>query len=113
MPPLAFRCIGVCEQMSESKRCEVLPSPTVGSPVGTRAWHSLRLNSRPSVLALQGSPTMKSLSCPNRHDPPSGKGDIGAVIRHAFYTTRSGKRRRCQCRTCGKTFCGASAVYCW
>jgi IS1 family transposase len=26
---------------------------------------------------------MKSLSCPNRHCPPSGKGDVGAIIRHA------------------------------
>ena len=48
---------------------------------------------------------MKSLSCPNRHCPPSGKGDVGAIIRHGFYMTRSGKRRRYQCRSCGKTFC--------
>jgi len=47
---------------------------------------------------------MKSLSCPNKHCPPSGK-NVGAIIRHGFYTTRCGKRRRYQCRTCGKTFC--------
>jgi hypothetical protein len=31
---------------------------------------------------------MKSLSCPNRHCHPSGKGDVGAIIRHGFYKTR-------------------------
>ena len=34
---------------------------------------------------------MKSLSCPNRHCPPSGKGNVGAIIRHGFYTTTVGK----------------------
>jgi hypothetical protein len=33
---------------------------------------------------------MQSLSCPNRHCPPSGKSNVGAIIRHGFYTTRSG-----------------------
>ena len=51
---------------------------------------------------------MQSLSCPNRHCPSSGKGNVGAIIRHGFYTTRSGKRRRYQCRTCGKTFCSTT-----
>jgi transposase-like protein len=51
---------------------------------------------------------MKSLSCPNQHCPPSGKGEIGAIIRHGFYTTRSGKRRRYQCQSCGKTFCSTT-----
>ena len=47
---------------------------------------------------------MKSLSCPNRHRPPSKQGDVGAISRHGFYTTRWGKRRRYQCQACGKTF---------
>jgi transposase-like protein/IS1 family transposase len=51
---------------------------------------------------------MQSLSCPNRHCPSSAKGNVGAIIRHGFYTTRWGKRRRYQCRTCGKTFCSAT-----
>src|SRR5512136_1702379 len=53
---------------------------------------------------------MKSLSCPNQHCPPSGKGDAGAIIRHGFYTTRWGKRRRYQCQTCGKTFCSTTGT---
>jgi transposase-like protein/IS1 family transposase len=32
------------------------------------------------------------------------------IIRHGFYTTRWGKRRRYQCRTCGKTFCSTTAT---
>jgi transposase-like protein len=51
---------------------------------------------------------MKSLSCPNRHCPPTGKGEIGAIIRRGFYTTRSGKRRCYQCQTCGKAFCSTT-----
>ena len=47
---------------------------------------------------------MKSLSCPNRHCPPSRNGGTGTIIRHGFYTTRWGKRRRYQCQACGKTF---------
>jgi transposase-like protein len=47
---------------------------------------------------------MKSLSCPNRHCHSSGKGDVGAIIRHGFW----GKRRRYQCQTCGKTFCSTT-----
>jgi transposase-like protein len=53
---------------------------------------------------------MKSLSCPNRYCPPSGKGNIGAIIRYGFYKTRWGKRRRYQCRTCGKTFCSTTGT---
>ncbi len=51
---------------------------------------------------------MESLSCPNSQSPPSGRGDVGTIIRHGFYTTRSGKRRRYQCQTCGKTFCSTT-----
>ena len=39
---------------------------------------------------------MKSLDCPNRHCRPSGKSDTAAIIRHGFYETRWGKRRRYQ-----------------
>jgi transposase-like protein len=28
-----------------------------------------------------------------------------SIIRYGFYKTKWGKRRRYQCRTCGKTFC--------
>ena len=48
---------------------------------------------------------MKSLKCPNRSCQLSGKAGAGSIIRFGFYTTKSGKRRRFQCRTCGKTFC--------
>ena len=53
---------------------------------------------------------MKSLSCPNLHSPPSRKGDAGAIIRHGFYTTTWGNRRRYRCRTCGKTFCSTTGT---
>jgi transposase-like protein len=45
---------------------------------------------------------MKSLKCPNRECPLAG---VGNIIRHGFYQTSSGKRRRYLCRSCGKTFC--------
>ena len=45
---------------------------------------------------------MKSLSCPNKECPLAS---AGSIIRHGFYNTNSGKRRRYRCRSCGKTFC--------
>jgi transposase-like protein/IS1 family transposase len=53
---------------------------------------------------------MKSLSCPNRHCSPLAKRDFRAIVRHGFYKTRWGKRRRYQCQTCGKTFCLTSGT---
>jgi IS1 family transposase/transposase-like protein len=47
---------------------------------------------------------------PTRHRPPSGKGDVRAIIRHGFYTTRWGKRRRYQRQTCGTTFCSTNGT---
>ena len=53
---------------------------------------------------------MKSLSCPTAHCPPSKTSLTGAIIRHRFYRTRWGKRRRYQCQTCGKTFCSTNGT---
>ena len=47
---------------------------------------------------------MKSLSCANRDCPLAGKPAAGRVVRHGFYRTKWGRRRRYRCRTCGKTF---------
>ena len=38
------------------------------------------------------------------HDPLRGKVSSGNIVRHGFYRTRSGKRRRYRCGECGKTF---------
>src|SRR6266850_8152286 len=51
---------------------------------------------------------MKSRSSPNKHSPPSGKNDVGTIIRHGCYTTRWGKCRRYYCQACGKTFCSTT-----
>ena len=40
-----------------------------------------------------------NLACPLR-----GKVSSGNIVRHGFYRTRSGKRRRYRCGECGKTF---------
>jgi transposase-like protein len=53
---------------------------------------------------------MKSLRCPNRSCQLSGKSRAASIIRFGFYTTKSGKRRRFQCRTCRKTFCSNAAT---
>jgi transposase-like protein len=53
---------------------------------------------------------MKSLSCANRQCPQSGKTAAERIIRHGFYKTRWGKRRRYQCQICGKTFCSTTAT---
>src|SRR5262245_27197913 len=52
---------------------------------------------------------MKSLSCPNGRCP-QGKTTSGRLLRHGFYDTRWGKRRRYQCPTCAQTVCPASGT---
>jgi transposase-like protein/IS1 family transposase len=50
---------------------------------------------------------MKSIGCPNPACPPAS---AGSIIRHGFYNTSSGKRRRYRCLSCGKTFCANSGT---
>ena len=47
---------------------------------------------------------MKNRRCLNRACPLRGKVSSGNIVRHGFYRTRSGKRRRFRCVECGKTF---------
>jgi transposase-like protein/IS1 family transposase len=47
---------------------------------------------------------MKSPDCPNQKCPLSKESPAAGVIRHGFYATRWGKRRRYHCQSCGKTF---------
>ena len=53
---------------------------------------------------------MKSLSCANRECLLAGKAAAERVVRHGFYRTKWGRRRRYRCRTCGKTFCANSGT---
>ena len=53
---------------------------------------------------------MISLYCPNRDCTQSKEGNAEAIIRHGFYKTRWGKRRRYQCQACGKTFCSTAGT---
>jgi transposase-like protein/IS1 family transposase len=48
---------------------------------------------------------MKSLCCPNKGCTHARISGVGNIIRHGFYKTNWGKRRRYRCRICGKTFC--------
>ena len=48
---------------------------------------------------------MKSLNCANIDCPLAGKAAAGRVVRHGFYRTKWGRRRRYRCQACGKTFC--------
>lgn len=47
-------------------------------------------------------------SCPNPKCSDHGKVGHGNVIRHSMYVTKSGRRRRFLCKTCGKTFASTS-----
>lgn len=48
---------------------------------------------------------MKPLRCPNRACQARSKPDLITVIRHGFYRTRFGRRRRFLCRCCRQSFC--------
>ena len=45
------------------------------------------------------------LRCPNTQCAGSGMNRARSIIRHGFYKTKCGKRRRYRCQTCGKTIC--------
>ena len=47
---------------------------------------------------------MKNRRCLNLACPLRGKVSSRNIVRHGFYRTRSGKRRRYRCGECGKTF---------
>ena len=64
----------------------------------------------PHFYSRKGPPTRKSLNCLNRYGTVSEKDNVGAIIRHGFYTTRWGKRRCYQCWTRGKTFCSTNGT---
>ena len=51
-----------------------------------------------------------SLCCPNKGCPHARIAGAGNVIRHGFYKTKWGRRRRYRCGTCGKTFCSNSGT---
>jgi len=50
---------------------------------------------------------MRSLRCPNGECLVAG---VGNVIRHGFYQTSTGKRRRYLCRGCRKTTCSNACI---
>ena len=53
---------------------------------------------------------MKSLSCPNSRCSRSEKAAAGIIIRHGYYSTSCGKRRRYRCWICRKTFSSNTAT---
>ena len=56
---------------------------------------------------------MKNRRCLNLACPLRGKVSSGNIVRHGFYRTRSGKRRRYRCGECGKTFSSTKGTpYC-
>jgi transposase-like protein/IS1 family transposase len=48
--------------------------------------------------------------CPNPQCPDYGKFDSGNIVRHTFYKTKSGRRRRFRCRTCKQIFSSTSGT---
>jgi len=66
-----------------------LEGASVASSAATSMQGIVETHCGTSVLSPPRSPTMKSLSCPNTHRPPSKNGGTGAIIRPAFYQTWS------------------------
>ena len=48
--------------------------------------------------------SLKNLACPNENCPHFRKHRQGNIIRHSFYKTRQGRRRRYRCKDCSRTF---------
>jgi len=59
---------------------------------------------RRSSFVDKGQAELKNRRCLNPACTFHGRVGSGNIIRHGFYRTRSGKRRRYRCVRCGKTF---------
>ena len=55
-------------------------------------------------MAHQTCMSRKNRVCPNRTCPHFRQPGQGNIIRHSFYKTRHGRRRRYRCKACGRTF---------
>jgi transposase-like protein/IS1 family transposase len=53
---------------------------------------------------------VRDRACPNPHCPQRGKLGEGNIVRHSFYRTKGGRRRRYRCSTCRKPFCSNSGT---
>jgi transposase-like protein len=53
---------------------------------------------------------MKNPGCPNQKCLLAEKTPYEGIIRHGFYKTTWGKRRRYRCPICGKTFCSTTGT---
>lgn len=53
---------------------------------------------------------VKDCYCPNRDCALHGRLGLGNIIRHSFYRTTQGRRRRYRCTRCGKTFSSTTAT---
>jgi len=56
------------------------------------------------LFRRQGQAELKNRRCLNPACTFHGRVGSGNIVRHGFYRTRSGKRRRYRCVRCGKTF---------
>ena len=76
-----------------------------------------RLPVSPQLMILPGLPERLSViktcmkrskesnrTCPNPNCCLKGRLGKGNIIRHSFYITRQGRRRRYRCKECGRTF---------
>ena len=59
---------------------------------------------RRSSSVAKGPSELKNRRCLNPECPVHGSVGAGNIVSHGFYRTRSGKRRRYRCVTCGHTF---------
>ena len=59
---------------------------------------------RRSCFVDKGQAELKNRRCLNPTCTFHGTVGSGNIVRHGFYTTRSGRRRRYRCSECGKTF---------
>jgi transposase-like protein len=59
---------------------------------------------RHSSFVDKGQSELKNRRCPNPVCPVHGRVGAENIVGHGFYRTRSGKRRRYRCVTCGQTF---------
>ena len=96
---------GPCDPSYHARFLRVLPQSSVGSLLLTRLRARVSARFRESQIFRRIGPSrVKNRTCLNPVCPSHENVGGGNVVRHGFYRTKSGKRRRYRCAECGMTF---------
>ncbi len=92
------------DQEAKNRECgcffrEVLLTVSSSPAISCASWVFSRLFCHQTCMKRS-----RSRCCPNPDCSLRGQAGKGNIIRHSFYITSQGRRRRYRCKECGRTF---------